>query len=155
MVGRWQPYIAKSGMMTIFSRIWLRQLTKFAIVGVTTFLVDLLVYLTLTRSFGWFAYYYIVANTIAFFIAVLWSFTFNRWWTFRIKEKFSHSQYFKFLLISLGGLLWSSTLLYLAVDHWHLYDVIAKFLVAIVVMIWNFGGNKFWTFRSSATSYEA
>jgi putative flippase GtrA len=142
-------------MMTIFSSIWLRQLIKFAIVGTSTFLVDLAVYLILTRSSSWFGHYYIVANTVSFFIAVLWSFAFNRWWTFRVKEKFSQKQYFKFLLISIGGLLLSSLLLYVAVDVWHIYDVIAKFLVAIVVMIWNFSGNKFWTFRSSATSYEA
>jgi putative flippase GtrA len=141
-------------MVPLHSRIWLRQLIKFALVGVTAFFVDMTVYLALTRSVGWFGRHYIAANGLSFFVAVLWSFTFNRWWTFKVREKFSSRQYLKFFLISSVGLLLSSTLLYIAVDRWRIYDVIAKFLVAIVVMLWNFSGNKFWTFRSS-TSYEA
>ena len=59
----------------------------------------------------------------------------------------SEGQYGKFLAVSVGGLLLASGLLFVMVDTIGLHDVLAKFLIAIVVMFWNFSLNKFWTFR--------
>ncbi len=126
---------------------WMRQLVKFALVGVSSFLLDLAIFLYLTRFIFWFQQHYIIANAIAFFLTVMWSFNFNRLWTFKVMTRFSTKQYSKFLLVYSIGLVLSSCFLYLAVEKLHLYDVLAKFLVAIVVMMWNFSGNKFWTFK--------
>jgi putative flippase GtrA len=129
--------------------VWFRQLIKFAIVGVSSFLLDLTIYVGLTRFSSWFNHYYLLANSISFLVTAFWSFTLNRIWTFRVTTGYSHKQYSKFLLVSGIGLILSSYLLYLTVSQLNIYDVIAKFLVAIIVMFWNFGANKFWTFRSN------
>lgn len=139
-------------MNTLSVVAWLRQLIKFALVGVSSFLLDLLIYIFLTRTIGWFRDYYIVANALAFLCTVLWSFTINRLWTFKMRNGFSTRQYSKFLIVSTVGLAMSSGLLYLIVEKLQLYDVAAKFLIAIVVMLWNFNANKFWTFRAVTTS---
>ena len=90
-----------------------------------------------------------MANAVAFLLTVIWSFTFNRFWTFKVRGAFSTKQYSKFLLVSCVGLTLSSGLLYIAVDRLGLFDILAKFLVAIIVMMWNFNANKFWTFKSA------
>ncbi len=123
----------------------LSQLTKFAVVGTTSFVIDLSIYLALTRWAGW---YYLLANTISFLVAVLWGFLANRLWTFRQRSGHMGKQYGKFLTVSTGGLALATGLLYLLVDFTPLHDVVAKFVVAIIVMIWNFTWNKYWTFRS-------
>jgi len=141
-------------MHVVLRLSWFRQLVKFALVGVSSFMIDLSLYLFLTRFIFWFSQHYIIANTISFLLTVLWSFTLNRLWTFRVSSGFSGKQYSKFLIVSSIGLSLSSGLLYLAVDRLGLYDVVAKFMVAVVVMTWNFSANKFWTFRSQK-NYEA
>jgi len=131
----------------------INQLFKFAIIGVTSFLLDLGVYAALTRTSDFWRYYFIAANTVSFMVSVVWSFTWNKIWTFKSGRSGStRRQYIKFLTVSLGGLVLSSILLYLAVKSWHIYDILAKFLIAIVVMFWNFNLNKFWTFRRARTS---
>ena len=121
------------------------QLTKFAVVGVSSFIVDMSVYVSLTRLAG---VYYLLANTVSFLMAVAWSFAWNKHWTFRLAgNRGLGGQSGKILPVSVGGLLLASGLLFVMVDTIGLHDVLAKFLIAIVVMFWNFSLNKFWTFR--------
>lgn len=124
-----------------------KQLTKFAMVGVTNFFVDLLVYVFLTRTFIFFEKNYLLANALAFVLAVLWSFVVNKFWTFRNNSTDYTKQYGKFFIVYAVGLGWTSLLLYLAVDVFSFYDIPAKFVIAIIVMFWNFFVNKFWTFK--------
>ncbi len=125
-----------------------KQLTKFAIIGVSSFIIDLLIYYALTRNFDFFGHNYLLANVISFMVAVVWSFLWNKFWTFRVSSNANiMREYFKFLVTSAIGLGLNSGLLYLAVSHLHIFDIFAKFYVAIIVMIWNFSVNKFWTFK--------
>ncbi len=131
------------------------QITKFAIIGVFNFILDFSIYWYLTRTMEFMQTNYLLAHSISFLAAVTSSFLMNRAWTFRAVETVSsyRRQYIKFFTVSLGGLLLSSLLLYLVVSHLQIMDLIGKFLVAIVVMFWNFSLNKLWTFR--AKTYEA
>ena len=125
-----------------------KQLIKFAIIGVSSFIIDLLIYYALTRNFDFFGHNYLLANVISFMVAVIWSFLWNKFWTFRVKSRaLIMKEYFKFLTTALIGLAINSTLLYLAVSQLGIFDILAKFYVAIIVMIWNFSVNKFWTFK--------
>src|SRR3989344_8441626 len=89
-----------------FFRRWplTRQLTKFAVVGLTSFAIDLGVYYLLTRGLAWFATYYLVANVISFIIANFWGFVINKWWTFRAAGLDNIvMEYLKFVFIYLIG----------------------------------------------------
>lgn len=126
----------------------LKQLFKFAVVGVTSFVVDMSVYYILTRTSSFFLNYYLLANTISFLISAAWSFGFNKIWTFRhAPNPRVFQQSIKFLLVSTGGLLLTTFLLRIAVENLRMYDILAKFLIAIIVMFWNFFVNKYWTFK--------
>ncbi len=122
---------------------FLKEMFKFGVVGVSNIVVDTSVYTLLTRVFH---LYFMLAAVGAFIIAVTWSFYFNRRWTFRSNGKKVKTQYFKFFLVN--GLVVFLNLLffYLAVEFVHIYDLIAKPGVGVVIGFINFTLNKFWTF---------
>jgi len=122
----------------------LKQFIKFCLVGFSNTVIDFLVYLILTRFF---LIYFIIANIFSFLIAATWSFILNKYWTFRNKEKRIKSQYIKFLIISTLGLILNTFFLYILVSYWGFYDLLAKAIAIIIVLFWNFGMNRFWTFR--------
>lgn len=124
-----------------------KQFVKFCLVGFTNLFLDILVYWFLTRIFHW---YYLAAAIISFIIAVSWSFFLNRRWTFRHQGKDITHQYFKFFIANIISMGLNLGLLYLAVDWLGIHDLLAKFLVAVVVAFFNFSLNRFWTFKDLA-----
>ena len=126
-----------------------KQFVKFCLVGVTNVIVDFSIYIALTRLIPFFHAHYLVASLISFSLAVSWSFTLNRIWTFENKEKQITFQYFKFFLVSIIGLVLHTLILYILVDYFQFYDILAKAIAVVLVTFWNFSANKFWTFNNS------
>ncbi|MFH0874122.1 MAG: GtrA family protein [Candidatus Komeilibacteria bacterium] len=143
----WYTQIHRWWVNFFLFRRWpiLAQLTKFALIGVSSFIVDMLVYVVLTRLTG---LYYLLANILSFLISAAWSFYWNKRWTFRtaVSQPLGQ-QYFKFLSVNIVGLFLTSVLLFIFVSGWSWNDLLAKFIIAIIVMLWNFSLNKIWTFR--------
>ncbi len=131
----------------IVKRPALAQFIKFSIVGASNTLIDFGVYLLGTRVAG---VHYLLANVVSFTTAASWSYMMNRKWTFRDTNSRVHTQYIKFLLVSVVGLGLTSLLLFLFVHHLRIHDVIGKALAVALVLIWNFSINRFWTFRKPA-----
>lgn len=124
------------------------QFIKFCLVGITNVIIDFSVYIGLTRLIEFFRIHYLIASLISFSLAVSWSFFVNRAWTFKNKQKSVYSQYFKFFLVSAIGLLLHTLVLYILVDYFGFYDILAKAIAVVLVTFWNFSLNKFWTFNS-------
>lgn len=121
-----------------------RQFTKFSIVGTGNSIIDFTVYLLATRVFG---LHFMVAKVVSWFAAVCFSFTMNKYWTFRSRSPASaFEQYIKFVIVSLVSLGLSASILYILVRRFGIYDLIANVLTIGVVVFWNFFMNKFWTF---------
>ncbi len=121
-----------------------KQFIKFSLIGGFNTLVDLAVYVFFTRIVYW---HYLSAAIMAFFLAASCSFLLNKYWTFKVNHQSFSGQYFKFILVASGGLLWTLFFLYIFVDHLHWYDILAKVLTIIIVMNWNFWLQKLWTFK--------
>ncbi|MFH0853264.1 MAG: GtrA family protein [bacterium] len=122
-----------------------RQFIKFCIVGVGNTIADFVVYFALTRYLGIF---YLVANFISFITAATLSFVLNKFWTFRDNRRHAiKGQYAKFLLVSTIGAVLAEATLFLFVHYFSVNDLIAKLLVAGIIVFWNFFANKYWTFR--------
>jgi putative flippase GtrA len=139
---------------------------KFSLVGVLGTVIDftlfnLLLYV-LSHVLGWslLAQFglngnLLVANTISFGAGVLNNYTWNRLWTFKESRKAKkRQQLMKFAMVSLVGLLLNSLLvLTLAailgpyVSEPLSYNL-AKVIATGLVLFWNFGANRFWTFRA-------
>lgn len=95
-----------------------------------------------------YAYLHVMlATAIAFLLAVVNNFLLNKIWTFENQHKNFTKQFIKFLLVSLVGLALTEIFMYVFVYLVEIWYILAKALTSIVVLSWNFLGNKFWTFR--------
>jgi putative flippase GtrA len=130
--------------LPFFRRTIFRQFIKFCLVGASNFLIDFLVYLLMTRLFG---LHYIPASVISFAVAVTWSFEWNRKWTFRYQGSDLKWQYVKFFTANIISLCLNLGLLTLLIELFHIPDLWAKAVSSLIVAVFNFSLNRFWTFK--------
>lgn len=124
---------------------------KFAVVGTIGAIVDFAVLNFLVLVVGLTP---LQANPISFACAVLSNFTWNRLWTFPESRKFKkRSQLPKFFIVNLIGLIINQVVLAVAlvflepvVPHPWDYNL-AKAIAICIVLFWNFGVNRLWTYR--------
>ncbi|MCS7261374.1 MAG: GtrA family protein, partial [Anaerolineae bacterium] len=96
----------------------------------------------------------IVSNTLSVSLAVLSNFTWNRLWTFpESRARPIRSQLPQFALVNLVGLAINNLIVvglhalfdpYIP-DPWN-YNL-AKAIAIVIVLFWNFGVNRVWTYR--------
>ncbi len=89
--------------------------------------------------------------TCAFVAAVVNNYILNRLWTFKSNDKNVAAQFFRFLLVSIGGFIFTLALMWMMVSGLEIQYLIAKALTSLMVLIWNFALNKLWAFRSPPT----
>jgi len=123
-----------------------KQFFRFCLIGVFNTSLIFYIYFLLTRKLH---LYYLLANTICFFIGVTVSFFLNKKWTFRNKERQTHRQYLKFWLMALCGLGLNAIIIFLLVDYAHLYDFFAMVIATGIILFWNFFMGKHWVFKIS------
>lgn len=126
-----------------------QQFVKFSLVGVTNTALDFATYTALTRGWFGFSLHYLQANFFAFFLSVVNSYYWNKRWTFRHEGTRHRVLFAKFFLVNLVTLGFYELFLYLLVGRAHVYDLYGKLIALIVVLVWNFGANRHWTFRPS------
>lgn len=124
---------------------------KFATVGSIGAVVDFSV-LNLAHKF--FGLPLVVSNTLSFSLAVLSNFTWNRLWTFpESRTRPIRSQLPQFALVNVVGLVINNLILvslhalfrHYIPDPWD-YNL-AKAIAIVIVLFWNFGVNRVWTYR--------
>lgn len=123
---------------------------KFGIVGAIGAVVDFGVLNLGIQVFGLAKW---LANTFSFSAAVLSNFTWNRLWTFpESRERALGRQLGQFLLVNLIGY-GINQVIFLSLDayvfsSWGTWGYNLSKAIAIgVVMFWNFGINRIWTYR--------
>lgn len=124
---------------------------KFAIVGALGALIDFGL-LNLMR--GYFDWDLLWANTFSVCVAMLSNFTWNRLWTYpesRARKK--RTQLPQFVVVNLIGLLLNN-LIVVGVDALLVSYIgeplsynVAKAIAIGIVLFWNFGANRLWTYR--------
>lgn len=122
----------------------IKQFAKFLIVGTVNTAASVSIYLLMTRPVNLDP---LIANAIAFVVAVTVSYNLNKRWTFRDQQRAFVRQYSRFFMFSLVGLGISEAIIYGLHNVLGLHDLIAFFSAVAVVVFWNFGSNKLWTFR--------
>jgi putative flippase GtrA len=121
----------------------MRQFVKFCMVGVLNTLISFGLYAMLTR---YALLDPLVANAIAFVAAVTVSFILNKMWTFGDLTATNLRQYYRFFAVSGIGLIISEFIILTLHKMFHIFDITAFIISVVVVMFWNFGANKSWTF---------
>ena len=171
---RWLIWV---GRLPLVGPIWrkllsnpkeLERFLKFAIVGTIGAVVDFVVLNIMKLIFegiglgvGWnlsletHQIQLIIANIISFSTAVLSNFTWNRLWTFpESRERPLGSQLVQFAIVNVLGL-GINTVILVVMDQYvfqhfvseRLSYNLAKALAIGVVLFWNFGINRIWTYK--------
>lgn len=143
----------------LFSKILiLKQAGRFAIVGFMNFNVDAGILTTLSRMTGIFGGTGIIfLNAISVLIALINSYYWNHFWTFKAKSKPSRSEFITFLVVSAIGIGINSGIVFLITTFVPPFDGItnerlvtaAKIAATAVALFWNFLGYKFIVFKSA------
>ena len=137
-----------------------KRFAKFAAVGAVGSITDFSVLNGLVQLFGLPP---VVANAFSFSAAVIQNFFLNRHWTFpESRRRDLHRQLGQFALVSVFGLAINTVVFYF-VDLWlHPFWAglipdgrlaftvsynFAKLFAIGVVLFWNFGVNRLWTYR--------
>lgn len=137
----------------------LRQISKFVMVGFINTGIDfgvlnLLMFLTAIYSGRWI----ILLNSISFTVAVINSYLWNKYWTFKKQGSETGQvarEFSQFLVVSIVGMLLNSGIVYgistftpaLFGLSSALWTNFAKILATVVSMSWNFIGYKFIVFK--------
>lgn len=120
-----------------------RPLIKFGLVGGTGYVINLSVFAVTNGVMG---LHPIPAAVLAFSVAVLNNFVWNRIWTFRSTDSEVGLQALKFLTVSLAGLSLNLVILTLLHELTPLTELWAQAIAVALVMPVNFLLNRAWTF---------
>jgi putative flippase GtrA len=146
----------------------LTRFLKFSVVGTLGAVIDFGTLNLLILAFG---FSKVLANTCSFTAAVFSNFVWNRLWTFpESRGRPIAPQLVQFFLVNVGGLLLNQAI-FLSLDAWVLgeagllaapmaalalnvgwahYELaynLSKAVATIIVLFWNFGANRLWTYR--------
>ncbi|MGC4020781.1 MAG: GtrA family protein [Cyclobacteriaceae bacterium] len=129
--------------MTEINGTFIYKFLKFGAVGLSGMLVDFGITFLFKEKIKVNKY---IANTLGFFSAASSNFVLNRIWTFQSADPQVTSQYLRFLLIAVVGVMFSNAIIYLLNDRfkWNFY--FAKLISIGAVLFWNFFANYFFTF---------
>ena len=140
----------------MFSQKFIKQFSKFVVIGFINTALDfailnLLMWWTGIYSGSWI----ILLNIVSFSIAVFNSYFWNKYWTFRDKDKIGAKEFFQFIVVTLGGLVINSGIVYIITTlisplfglSPELWANLAKGAATGVSLIWNFIGYKFFVFK--------
>jgi putative flippase GtrA len=119
------------------------QLFKFGVVGVSGYVVNLVVFALLTQGAEM---YHLLAAVASFCVAVSNNFLLNRHWTFQATEGHAGFQAARFFTVSVLALGVNLLFLYLLVDVASAPELPAQAIAVAGAMPFNFLGNKLWTF---------
>lgn len=130
----------------------IRRFVKFGIVGVSGTLIDFSITWLCRDIFG---FPDLIANAIGFVVAATTNYILNRIWTWHSTEKNVGIEYLKFFAVSVIGLLLNTLILFL-LKGFDLFDSpdlnfwSAKVGATLIVMLWNFFANNFFTFKKKS-----
>ena len=120
------------------------QLVRFGLVGASGYLVNLAVFWLALRA----KVDYRAAATVAFVVALVNNFVWNRLWTFRDAPGRLEGQAFRFVLVSTGAFLVSLAMLSVLVRDAGVPELPAQAASIIAVTPLSFLANKLWSFRA-------
>jgi len=132
------PFIGK--------RIYLRQLSKFVVVGSLSAAINFLILYSFTE---WLSVWYLISCILGFIISAIFNFLVNKFWTFNnlIKGKQAFSQLLKFSIIASSALAINTLIIYSLTEFVSFDYRISWGFACLIVLFWNFAFNKSWTFK--------
>ena len=132
------------------------QLIKFAMVGLANTAVDFGILNLLMAMTGIYSGKNIFfLNSVSFVFAVIHSYFWNKFWTFKAKKTEATKEFLQFLIVSIIGLLINGAIVYM-ITTWikpmfGLTEIswanAGKIAATVISLVWNFIGYKFIVFK--------
>jgi len=119
------------------------QLVKFCAVGGSGYVLNLAVFAAAVEVGK---LHHLIAATIAFAVAVLNNFWWNRHWTFGAHAGRARFQAARFFAVSAGAFVFAAALLELLVSGAGMREIVAQAIAIAAATPLNFVGNKMWSF---------
>ena len=123
---------------------WL-QLVRFAAVGASGYVVNLVVFTLLVHAAG---IDYKLAAVGAFVVALTNNFVWNRVWTFGASDGHAGFQAARFCIVSLAAFAFNLIVLFALVEWFGMAEVPAQAVAIAAATPLNFLGNKLWSFQA-------
>lgn len=116
---------------------------RFLVVGAAATVLQYAILIALVRSAGVNA---VVASTLGFAVSMWLNYVLNRRYTFASDRP--HAQALpRFIATALCGLALNAVGMYVLVSLLRLNYLLAQVIVTVVVTVWNFAINRWWSFR--------
>lgn len=126
-----------------------RQFLKYCLVGASGLVVNLAVYAFLVKKAG---FHYLPGATLSFIVAATNNFLLNKYWTFDNPQGAVFTQMSRFVIISISSLILNLAILSMLLENFLIGNRIVAQVIAIsLVTVFNFTGNKMWSFRRTTT----
>ena len=119
------------------------EITRYIFGGGTTFLIDFTIYSLLTRFIG---LDYLTSRSISIVCAIVYNFMLYKYFVFKSKAGWALEKIKYLLTISLTASI-NFSIMFVLVTTIKINDLIALIVGTISVVILNFLGHKFWTFK--------
>jgi putative flippase GtrA len=120
-----------------------RQFSLFTLVGALGTLAHYVLLVVLVEIVGFGA---VLASMAGAFLGAVINYYLNYRLTF--KSKTSHRITFpRFLAVTIAGFSINAILMWAAVDFSNLHYILSQVIATVVVLMWNFVANRFWTFQ--------
>ncbi|MCM1336964.1 MAG: GtrA family protein [Candidatus Amulumruptor caecigallinarius] len=120
------------------------KLIKYGVIGALSSSVDFIMYSLLVLG----GVDMMMANVVGVNVGILTSFTLNRRYNFRVKDR-AKQRFVTFYAVGLSGLAISSLMLYAMVDGLGLNEIVAKVITIVAVALFQFVVNSRITFRQT------
>lgn len=118
-------------------------LILYGIIGSFSSGLDFVIYTILVQVLG---IHYLVANCISVLAGISTSFTLNRNYNFKVKDKTTR-RFTIFLCVGLCGLMLSIAILYTCINTFEMNKIVSKLLSIVLVVFFQFLINKYLTFK--------
>lgn len=122
------------------------EIARFAGVGLVNTAIDIGAYIILTRFVGFFAANLLLTKGLTFFLGSLFSFTFNRMWTFKHGGSLTVGEFVRFYATVGSSVLVNIGSVFVFHDLLGLNDIVAVVIATGITFVWNFILTKLWVF---------
>ena len=114
----------------------MRQIIRFAFVGGSAFVIDYGVMIFLTELIG---INYLISSGISFSVSVIYNYILSVHWVFDVAEDRSkRAEFVIFIILSVIGLGINQLVMWIAVDIFRMFYMIARSGATAIVMVYNF-----------------
>lgn len=120
-----------------------RSLILYGLIGTFSSTIDFFIYTMLIQV----GFHYVFSNCISVLCGISTSFTLNRNYNFKVRDK-TKQRFALFLTIGLCGMLLSNVILWICIEIFHFHTILSKLMSIALVVFFQFLLNKHFTFKS-------